>query len=246
MAGKNQNSCIQSQLSSIEKKLEKLDALQKFMNDIESTINLINAQYEDQKRATEKLVTDCANLNNRNAFLEAEVKRLSESLISMEDKQDEIEQHSRRNNLEITGIPITQGENTEAIVQKLAEIANVELPANAIEACHRVPTKVKNKVQPIVVKFATRKVRDALKQGLHKKQLKIKDMIPSRSNDGLIFVNEHLTLRRKKILGKVIEIKRAKNAKYVWTQNGTIFFKKTDNSTAIKINTFGDLKKLSN
>ena len=43
---------------------------------------------------------------------------------------DVLKQYGRRQNLEISGIPVKEGENTNKLVIEVAKLANVELSLN--------------------------------------------------------------------------------------------------------------------
>ena len=56
-----------------------------------------------------------------------------------EGKIDENKQYDSRQNLEIAGISLRSGENTNKIVQQVAELINVNLFEDQISTSHRLP-----------------------------------------------------------------------------------------------------------
>lgn len=244
---KKEISYLQEQLANIQEKLEKLDQLTQMKKSIDSfqrSITFINEQYESQKKELEEIKAKNDDLESKNTVIQMELRDLQEQMMSLSLHQDEADQYSRRNNLEITGVPFTAQESTENIVKKIAQVSNIEISSASIETCHRVPTRVKDKHQPIIVKFTNRKDRERFRQATRKQRLRVKDIYPNRDNTEPIYINEHLTPTRKEILRKVIEVKKQKKAKYVWTVNGIIFYKRNDNSDTIKLTQKKDLSKI--
>ena len=60
-----------------------------------------------------------------------------------EKEVDAIEQYGQRLNLEISGIPIKDGKNTNKIMEEIAELVNAELSADQISTSHRLAVKPK-------------------------------------------------------------------------------------------------------
>ncbi|KAH7967196.1 hypothetical protein HPB49_023469 [Dermacentor silvarum] len=66
----------------------------------------------------------------------------------------ELEQYSRLNNVEIKGVPVTQGEDCAAIVKRLGEAIQCPVRPSDVVTVHRVSTKTEEK--NIVVRFCCR------------------------------------------------------------------------------------------
>ena len=58
----------------------------------------------------------------------------------------------------------------------------------------------------------------------------VKTLINFEDGNGKIFINESLTIYRKRLVGRTREYKRKNNAKYLWTSNGKIVLKLNDTS----------------
>ena len=57
------------------------------------------------------------------------------------DKIDAVEQHGRRQNLEIVGVPGKEGEDTNKIVIEVAKLLQVEITDKHISTSHRLPVQ---------------------------------------------------------------------------------------------------------
>ena len=78
----------------------------------------------------------------------------------------ELEQYSRRECLEIQGIPVLESEDTNKLVMKVGELVGVPIEQDHISVSHRLPTSTKykgKKAEPaIIVKFVRRDVKERL------------------------------------------------------------------------------------
>ena len=77
----------------------------------------------------------------------------------MYDLQDKLEQYTRKNSLEIHGVPESAYTETEDVVLKLAEALDVSVEPKDIEICHKLNRKGN---KPIIVKFISHKVKTNL------------------------------------------------------------------------------------
>lgn len=50
-----------------------------------------------------------------------------------------------------------------------------------------------------------------------------------KETDRPVFVNDHLTPEKKRLFAQALELKKAKDWKYLWTDNGIIKARKGDN-----------------
>ena len=81
----------------------------------------------------------------------------------LQEKADQLEQHSRRNNLRIFGIVESLNENTEDVFVKIIQDnLNIVIPNESIEKCHRIGFPHKDKKRPVLVKFMNHKLKEAI------------------------------------------------------------------------------------
>lgn len=76
-----------------------------------------------------------------------DLRKKNESLIhSLETTKaelSELQQNTRRTNLEISGVPISDNENTDNVVIEIAKVAGVEITPKDIDISHWLPSTVK-------------------------------------------------------------------------------------------------------
>ena len=87
-----------------------------FVTLIDSAVKKMSVDFQNVTRALQK---ENESLKQENISLKKEVTHLKMQVGKVELAADSNEQYSRRNNLRISGIPITEGENTD---EKSAEI----------------------------------------------------------------------------------------------------------------------------
>ena len=59
----------------------------------------------------------------------------------------------------------------------------------------------------------------------------------NNAEDSKIFINESLTLYRRRLFGRVNEYKRNNKRKHIWTVNGKIYLRQSDESKVLSFTT---------
>lgn len=233
-----------------EKVEEILAKLAKF-DEFEKSITLLSDKYDELLTDYKKLKVDHSKLDKENRSLKTQLVQATIDIEKIKDDVNDLEQYSRRDCLEIRGIPYTQDEDTDEIVKQVGDLIDVELVDNDISVSHRLPTYNKTsdglKRDPaIIVKFTRRSDRDELYQA--KKKLKnktTKDLGLLRYREQPIFISESLTSRNRKIFNLSLQKKKELRFQFIWSSYGKTFLRKDGNSPIISIKNEDDLGKLS-
>ena len=158
---------------------------------------------------------------------------------------DDLEQYTRKNSLEIHGLPERVYSDTESAVIKIANALHVNIQSDDIEISHKL--KGKEGKRPIIVKFCSHKSKSMLyKQRIKLRNVKIADIFPSytaatESNQDRIYINENLTPYRKDVLKEANQRKRNNLLTSVWTLDGKIYVKTSPDGERIRIFSTDDL-----
>ena len=96
------------------------------------------------------------------ATLKSQAAELQEQSVKESVKLDDIEQYGRRQNIEIVGVPMRDGEDTNAIVREVGNLLNVEVLPCHISTFHRLPVNPKNTNPSIIARFVNRDIRNKL------------------------------------------------------------------------------------
>lgn len=133
----------------------------------------------------------------------------------------------------------------ERIVVGVGELLGIEdSKEHGISIAHRLPPT--KKVQDrIIAKFIRRDMGDKFYSSRGKLIGKSAKDIPlisetlgtNNAEDSKIFINESLTLYRRRLFGRVNEYKRNNKRKHIWTVNGKIYLRQSDESKVLSFTT---------
>ena len=158
-------------------------------------------------------------------------------------------QYGRRQNLEIVGEPLKEGENTNEIAIEVAKMLNVSLTPDQISMSHRLQTRPKPTYSepaaspPLIVRFLSRDVRNQLYAN---RKLARTANLQEFSLQGAmnIYINENLTQSRKKLFWHAKQKAIASNLKFYWTVNGNVYLRKSSDSDSLLIKNIDDISKI--
>lgn len=211
--------------------------------DFNSSYELLNSKLEDNTKALKE------NTEKINAYLDiietltAENKSLKEKVQLLENRIEETEQYSRRNCVEVHGVPVSDGKVIET-VKDVGRAIGMNIEDNMIDACHLLGKKRNTDSPPgIFVKFLRRfDAEEVLTKHRAKRELSTRHL--GHSTDNRIFINESLTPSRRKLLAMARETRRQKNFKWLWVRGGKIFIRKEDNGPVTIVKCQADLDLL--
>ena len=217
------------------------------MTDLKSTLQKQKDDITALKASLEHLTKKYNDAERALTGARKKIQEQEEEIGELYDLQDKLEQYTRKNSLEIHGVPESAYTETEDVVLKLAEALDVPVEPKDIEICHKLNRKGN---KPIIVKFISHKVKTNLHRARIKlKDVKVSDIFPHCSSSTLvqadrIFLNENLTSYRKKIISRANEMRRNEEVLSVWSMDGKIYVKTSPQGTPIKINELEDLDYL--
>ena len=199
-----------------------LDYKDKFYN----TLTNINKELTDLRNKFTKLESDLAISKNINT-------KLSSQLTKVERKCWANEQYSRKECLEISGIPDSISQNyLERRVCDIFRECDADIDPVNIEACHRL--KSNHWPKKNIVKLVKRKVASKILRG--KKKLKTTDLSqkgfpPSTT----VFINKSLCSYYRFLWSECKKLWSKKAILSFWVSNGPIRIKESENSLAILV-----------
>ncbi|XP_028518224.1 uncharacterized protein LOC114576195, partial [Exaiptasia diaphana] len=167
-----------SSTTEIVAKLEELSRKLEKINTLEASLEHLSAKYDEVVMTADSLKKEVHYLKVENSSLKAQVFACQEKATQNEIDINELEQYSRRDCLEIRGIPQSRDEDTDEIAKKVGELIDVDLEYDDISTSHRLSegpqtrsdgVQVK-RIPAIIVKFTKRSARDEFYQA--RKRLK--------------------------------------------------------------------------
>ncbi|KAI5635097.1 hypothetical protein NE865_12215 [Phthorimaea operculella] len=246
---------------------------------ISETTHEVKNQLAQLESAIKTIGSSVAVIESRQSKVESEVQTISGQLRSHNDQLTKLSEHSkevtqlkstitqlqaelttkdqrdRLNNIEISGVPFSRGENLNTILHTLCVKVGCALSSPDIDFIHRVrkhpgPAAAsegssQSAVFPnIIIKFTQRRRRDEFlaacksRCGLSTSDLGFDG--PSKP----IFVNEHLSPTNKALYRKTREVGKELAYQFVWIKDCKIFLRKTESSKIIHIASEKDLFKI--
>ena len=130
-------------------------SIKKLENSIEFTQGEVDAFKEQVEQESKKHATDVESLHKMVAELELKLKEEVE-------RNTNLEQYTRRENLRFNNIPETKDENCKALIYDVI-IKDLDVDASEIRfhaAVHRVGRKAEDRCRPIIARFVCREDRD--------------------------------------------------------------------------------------
>ena len=206
-------------------KLSKLELVQIILNteaNLGSQIAKLTTKVKDLLAHSKKLEADVAIVRNVNS-------KLVERVVATERQCWENAQYSRRDTLEVVGIPMSvRGNVLEQKVCDVFQEIGVDICDHDIQACHLLKGKDR-----AIVKFTNRK--DCLRILRVKRQLKGFDPVAVDFPEGTkVFDNESLCLYYPGIWNKCKKIRGRQKVHQYYTINGLIFLR-IEESDQVKI-----------
>lgn len=218
--------------------------LAKSMNSCHEKLDVHTRLIEDQKKEIEKYRSENQQLHDRISVLE-------KYNCDLKSRVNEMEQYSRKNSVEIHGVPLPKKtshgarskEDTIAVVHRVGQAMGFKFEPYTIDACHRLGPSRNGQPPGIIVKF-TRRVdkEDFLAKKKTRPQLSTRHVLGFEDCDFPIFVNESLSPYNRFLFMKAKEYKKVNNFKFCWVKNGHILLRKNESSNIMQVNSIDDLK----
>ena len=203
-----------------------------FENKLKDRLDMVNAEMHSSNVRIDQLERMLVSAEKTVDDYRVEQTARRREIASLEQRLEEQEQYTRRDNLVFHGIPETEEENTTS---KILEVCRQHFPSigvteNDISVSHRLPTKT-DRARPIIVRFARREVRQRILQ--NKNQLK----------NTQLMVFEQLTLKRLKLVTTANGLVRERKLAGTWTSDGKVIIKLLSGETRT-VNSDRDLASL--
>lgn len=233
------------------------------LSDIKQEIHALRTEQDGIKSGLASLTRDITELKSSSQYqaeqhgdLERKVRDLESvtsgardavNLISaLEYKIDGLEQQARQCNVEICNVPDRRNENLLGILEAIGSKIKYPIQQKDIVSVHRVPHASQQSDRPknIIVKFTTRILRDNILSAFRKAKGVKSDELGIAGQSHAIYMNEHLTLKKKQLFRECRDKAKECKYKYVWIKNGAILVRQDDNKPAFVIHSNQNLDKI--
>ena len=187
----------------------------------ESFLN--DSDYNDERFLY--LERSLASMQNETYSYTSDIKKLKTQIESLEKELYQFQQYNRRESVEISGIPdnIEQNKLETTIINILRRVGVWNLESYEIAACHRLRRKLGNEhTQRVIVRFTNRK---RVFQCLQARKY-LRDNIYEHPK---MYIHDSLCQKYKDLFEECLKLKENGDLKKIWTYNGIINIKLTEN-----------------
>ena len=155
-------------------------------------------------------------------------------LFYLENDLIKLQQYSRRENIEIIGIPDSvQQNNLEKTVIGILQRIGVKISSYHISACHRLQKKRGSRTANVIVQFINRSHAIAC--------FKNKKLLKEQVTEYKLAIVENLCPNNKSIFNYCVKMREEGKIDKLWTYNGTVHFKFKEDPTIQKCFHYDDL-----
>ncbi|KAF6211060.1 hypothetical protein GE061_014173 [Apolygus lucorum] len=220
----------------------KMKAINQDICELKKSSEYLSAQFDTFSKGLEEMKQTVGKLENDNKFL-------MDTVYKLQFRLDNIEQDSRKMNVEIHGIPETKNENLCDIVRDLSVKLNSDMSVvNAFRAGRSNPvdgpnTNRENRVRKIVAVLSSEQERQQAIVNSRKDKNLTADQFVSTWPKTRVFVTENLTAMRADLLWKTKLKAQEKGVKFVWIRNFLIHTRKKEDDPVKVVRSVDDLDK---
>lgn len=194
----------------------------------------------------DSVLRTCSDLKKENVSLRQNIDKLEKSYTVLSRTNDDLvvrmnaqEAYTRRENIVIRGVPeqsyseagIRSGEGQiqdtlptgssmaveQSVIALCRDKLGIDILPNEISSAHRIKKRDKDATRPIIVRFATSKIRDRI--------MRAKKLL--RTDSSRIYISEHLTNSTSKLFYEARKLVAEKKIASTWTMNGVVYFKRS-------------------
>lgn len=224
-----------ARLMPLVEKVDSLLAIRETVSNIEASVELMSAKYDELLEKTNKHGEKIERLSSRLEKVEASTGSRDTEIRDIRRSVNELEQYSRLQNLEVHGLRQTEGENLFDEVNKIAKsLCLAELSKKDVEGLHRLPSR-QDRVPTVLVRFSTRFTRD---EWLSKRAA----LREAKSN---IYFQENMTAQTRRLFWLMKSKADEKHYQYAWHKQGKLFVRRRNGEPVIRINNEEDLSKIT-
>ena len=194
---------LHESITSLDNKLTTLDTkFSEKLSAVETSNNNLTVMIQADRVKNEQCFNELKEadeaLDARVIEKDEQIKSLTERLNKLERRSSHNEQHGRRWNIEVNGIPNTvEDADLESVVIDILFNIGVECERSDLEAVHRLPSKTDNK--PTIFRFANRKFVDQCWENKYKLNTLNLSAIPGLERDRKIYFNPSLCTYYKEL-----------------------------------------------
>lgn len=223
---------------------EELKTFKSDMTELSSSVQFVSDALDTSNKLMTDIREELTNLKKENKELREHSTILSTEVRDLKERLRNLEQYTRKNNVEVSGIPETAGENVLDIVSDMGAVLGVEINEHQVNAAHRVPSYKKDRTPSIVIQFNTRVTKDTLLAKFREMKTLSAHQVNPVFPQQKVYVNEHLSPENKVFLARLKQKCKEVGYTYAWCRDGKFFVRRETGENSKKISSYDDFSKI--
>lgn len=236
---------VNTDLHKIFDKLEQISIPIGKIDSIENSLNFMSNKVYEFNGKIESILSKFNIQENRTQDLELKCGFLEHEITLLKSNANILEQHNLGNCLEIAGVPKTENESLNEIVNAIYKCVSLYYEPKFITRSYRTRGTERTESK-IVLCFQYRYLKDNLvtavknRSRVWKKPLFARDLCAALPEQR-IYINDHLSSTNKKLFWLAKKVGYRYGYKSVWTNSSGVYWKKDDGSVGERVSTFSQL-----
>lgn len=214
------------------------------LNALSESMHFVSNKMDESTNLMKEIKSELAAVKKENENLRSMNIALTTEVTSLKNRVRSLEQYSRKNNVEIYGIPETPKENAMELVKDVGTALGLEIQEADISIAHRVPAFKKDRPPSLIVQFARRTTRDSLLNRFKEKKGMTAQQVHKAFPAQNIYVNEHLAPENKHFLAKLKQKCKDVGYDYAWCRDGRFFVRKCQGERYRRVDSYEEMDKL--
>jgi len=169
----------------------------------------------------------------------------TQKITDIENRIEKLEEHQKRCNIEINGIPYRPNEDLNSLVNTTLSLLNCEQDSLHITEIKRIRSYSDSPSKPIIISFSNYHKKELVLSRAKRSDLLLLSNL-GFSSTRRFYLNEHLTANKKKLLYLVKQNKNQIGYSRLWVKKGNILIKiKGATINVTDLDTFGSLSEFN-
>lgn len=228
-------------------KSEVFDELKTFrldMSELSTSVKFVSDSLDTSNKLMSDIREELASLKKENKELRERSDNLTSEVRDLKERLRNLEQYTRKNNVEVSGIPETARESVLDIVKDVGAVLGVEIKERQVAAAHRVPSYKKDRTPSLVIQFNSRATKDMLLAKYREMKTLSAHQVNSSFPQQRVYINEHLSPENKVFLAKLKQKCRDVGYAFAWSREGKFFVRRASGENSRRINSYEDFASI--
>ncbi|XP_039278848.1 uncharacterized protein LOC120350290 [Nilaparvata lugens] len=202
-----------------------LSPLKKEIADLRDSVVFISNEFDSFKKELEARKNELNNMRREITELKSENKLMKSELADLQS-------YTRKDNVLLIGFPETVNESVYEIFDRISVGIGSSVKSESLSIAHRMPSRAKGAVKPIVLKFLRRQDKHTWMYNFGNSAKKDKTgpgistkIIQKDLSEGRVLALNHLSPFHLDLLKKTKTEAENKGYKFVWVKDGRILVK---------------------